>query len=185
VDPELAALVPLLPSINLAVVVSVDYRLAPEHPFPAAIDDCYAALEWVAANAEDLGVDPAAIAVGGVSSGGALAAAVSLLARDRSDPAVAFQLLINPVLDDRLDTASFRAFPDTPLWNSRDVAVMWDLYLGPERGQVSPYAAPARAADLAGLPPAYVLTSEFDPPARRGHRLRAADARGRGIRRVA
>jgi acetyl esterase len=146
-----------------AVVVSVDYRLAPEHPFPAAIDDCYAALEWVASNAKELGVDPAAIAVGGVSAGGALAAAVALLARDRSGPAVAFQLLINPVLDDRLDTASFRAFTDTPLWDTRDVTAMWDLYLGPEHGQASPYAAPGRATDLAGLPPAYVLTSEFDP----------------------
>jgi acetyl esterase/lipase len=145
------------------IVVSVDYRLAPEHPFPAAVDDCYAALEWTAANAADLAIDPAAVAVGGLSAGGALAAAVALMARDRDGPAIAFQLLVNAVLDDRLDTVSAQAFPDTPLWNSHDAAVMWDLYLGPERRHVSPYAAPARATDLCGLPPAYVLTSEFDP----------------------
>jgi acetyl esterase/lipase len=145
------------------VVVSVDYRLAPEYPFPAAVEDCYAALEWVAANAEDLAVDPAAVAVGGLSAGGALAAAVALMARDRNGPAIAFQLLVNPVLDDRLETVSARSFTDTPLWNSREAAIMWDLYLGPKLRQVSPYAAPARATDLSGLPPAYVLTSEFDP----------------------
>ncbi len=145
------------------IVVSVDYRLAPEHPFPAGVEDCYAALEWTAANAEDLAVDPAAVAVGGLSAGGALAAAVTLMARDRDGPAIAFQLLVNAVLDDRLETVSVRAFTDTPMWNSHDVAVMWDLYLGPERRHVSPYAAPARATDLSGLPPAYVLTSEFDP----------------------
>ena len=145
------------------VVVSVDYRLAPEHPFPAGVEDCYAAVEWTAAQAADLAIDPAAVAVGGLSAGGALAAAVALMARDRNGPAIAFQLLVNAVLDDRLETVSVQAFTDTPLWNSHDVSVMWDLYLGPERRHVSAYAAPARATDLAGLPPAYVLTSQFDP----------------------
>jgi acetyl esterase len=145
------------------VVASVDYRLAPEHPYPAAVEDCYAALEWTAANAQDLAVDPAAAAVGGLSAGGGLAAAVALMARDRNGPAIAFQLLVNPVLDDRLETVSARSFTETPLWNSHEAAIMWDLYLGPERRQVSPHAAPARATDLSGLPPAYVLTSEFDP----------------------
>lgn len=145
------------------VVVSVDYRLAPEHPFPAGVQDCYAALEWTAAAATELAVDPAAIAVGGLSAGGALAAAIALMARDRKGPTIAFQLLVNAVLDDRLETVSVQAFTDTPLWNSHDVSVMWDLYLGPERRHVSPYAAPARSTDLSGLPPAYVLTSEFDP----------------------
>ncbi len=144
-------------------VVSVDYRLAPEDPFPAAVEDCYAALEWVGANAENLAIDPAAVAVGGSSAGGGLAAAVSVMARDREGPAIAFQLLLNPVLDDRLDTVSVQVFTDTPLWTSRDAAAMWDLYLGPERRHVSPYAAPAHATDLSGLPPAYVLTCEFDP----------------------
>jgi acetyl esterase len=145
------------------VVVSVDYRLAPEHPFPAGLEDCYAALEWTAANCDDITVDPAAIAVGGLSAGGGLAAAVALMARDHDGPAIAFQLLLNPVLDDRLETVSVTAFTDTPLWNSNDVAIMWDLYLGPERRHVSPYAAPARATDLAGLPPAYLQTCELDP----------------------
>jgi acetyl esterase len=145
------------------IVVSVDYRLAPEHPFPAGVEDCYAAVEWITAHAADLAVDPAAVAVGGLSAGGALAAAVTLMARDRNGPTIAFQLLVNAVLDDRLETVSVQAFTDTPLWNSHDVSVMWDLYLGPERRHVSPYAAPARATDLSGLPPAYVLTSQFDP----------------------
>jgi acetyl esterase len=145
------------------VVVSVDYRLAPEHPFPAGVEDCYAALEWTAAAATELAVDPTALAVGGLSAGGALAAAVALMARDRDGPPIAFQLLVNAVLDDRLETASVQAFTDTPMWNSHDVSVMWDLYLGPERRHVSPYAAPARATDLSELPPAYVLTSQFDP----------------------
>jgi acetyl esterase len=145
------------------VVVSVDYRLAPEHPFPAAPDDCYAAFNWTVANAEALAIDPAAIAVGGTSAGGGLSAAVALMARDRNGPGIAFQLLLNPVLDDRLDTVSVQNLTSTPLWNSNDVAVMWDLYLGPNRRHVSPYAAPARAGDLSGLPPAYLLTSELDP----------------------
>jgi acetyl esterase/lipase len=145
------------------VVVAVEYRLAPEDPFPAGVDDCYAALEWAATQADELGINPAAIAVGGSSAGGAMAAAVSLMARDRGGPRVAFQLLLNPVLDDRLDTASARTFSDTPLWHNGHMAVMWDLYLGPDRRAVSPYAAPARATDLSGLPPAYVQTSEFDP----------------------
>jgi acetyl esterase/lipase len=145
------------------VVASVDYRLAPEHPFPAPVEDCYAALEWTVAHAEELAIDPAVVAVGGLSAGGGLAAAVALMARDRVGPPIAFQLLINPVLDDRLETVSARELTDTPLWTSHDVAVMWDLYLGPERRHVSPYAAPARATDLSDLPPAYVLTSEFDP----------------------
>jgi acetyl esterase/lipase len=160
------------------VVVSVDYRLAPEHPFPAGPDDCYAALEWTVANAGALAIDPTSIAVGGASAGGGLAAAVALMARDRSGPAIAFQLLLNPVLDDRLDTVSVQTFTTTPLWNSNDVAVMWDLYLGPDRRSVSPYAAPARAHDLSGLPPAYLLTSELDPLRDEGisYALRLLDA---------
>lgn len=145
------------------VVVSVDYRLSPEDRFPAALEDCYAALEWVAGDGGDLAIDPATIAVGGLSAGGGLAAAVSLLARDRNGPEIALQLLVNAVLDDRLDTSSARTFTDSPLWNSHHAATMWDLYLGPERWHVSPYAAPARSTDLSGLPPAYVLTSELDP----------------------
>ncbi|HTT85859.1 MAG TPA: alpha/beta hydrolase [Acidimicrobiales bacterium] len=146
------------------VVVSVDYRLAPEHPYPAAVDDCYAALAWTAANAAELGIDPGRLGVAGSSAGGALAAAMALMARDVGGPALAFQLLNYPVLDDRMTTPSMRAFDDTPLWTNQSTAHMWDHYLGPApRPEVSPYAAPARADDVHGLPPAYILTAELDP----------------------
>ncbi len=147
-----------------AVVVSVEYRLAPEHPFPAGVEDCYAALCWTAENAAALGVDPARIAVAGQSAGGGLAAATALLARDRGGPALRFQLLEIPELDDRLDTPSMRAFTNTPLWNRPNAEWSWRHYLGPDHvGEISHYAAPARAKDLAGLPPAYVSTMELDP----------------------
>ncbi|MFB4307466.1 alpha/beta hydrolase [Actinomadura sp. GTD37] len=149
-----------------AVVVSVEYRLAPEHPFPAGLDDCYAALTWTASHAAELGLDPRRLAVGGESAGGGLSAAVALLARDRGGPALCFQLLGIPELDDRLDTPSMRAYTDTPIWHRGNAELSWDYYLGAGvRGTagVSPYAAPARAGDLSGLPPAYVTTCEFDP----------------------
>jgi len=147
------------------VVVSVDYRLAPEHPYPAAVDDAFAATCWVAAHAGELGVDATRLAVAGSSAGGALAAAVALRARDAGGPALAFQLLNYPVIDDRMTTASMRAFDATPLWTNGANADMWQHYLGDPagRGEVSPYAAPGRATDLRGLPPAYVLTAELDP----------------------
>jgi acetyl esterase/lipase len=144
------------------VVVSVEYRLAPEHRYPAALDDCYAVLTWTAASAAALGVDPARIGLAGASSGGNLAAATALLARDRGEPAVAFQLLVYPTLDDRLQTGS-RQFVGTPMVDGRDCERCWDYYLGTERSEVSPYAAPARAADLRGLPPTYLMTAELDP----------------------
>jgi acetyl esterase/lipase len=147
-----------------AVVVSVEYRLAPEHPFPAGIEDCHAALSWTAAHAGELGVDPARIAIAGQSAGGGLAAGTALLARDRGGPKLCFQLLEIPELDDRLETASMRAFTDTPLWNRPNAVWSWRYYLGEScGGDVSPYAAPARAKDLSNLPPAYVSTMEFDP----------------------
>jgi acetyl esterase len=147
------------------VVVSVDYRLAPEHPFPAAVDDCYAGLEWTVSHAPELGVDPARIGGGGSSAGGALAAAVALMARDRGGPSLVVQILNYPVIDDRMRTASMRSFDTTPMWTSGATADMWQYYLGDpdRRGDVSVYAAPVRATDLSGLPPAYVLTAELDP----------------------
>ncbi|MFE5857605.1 alpha/beta hydrolase [Streptomyces sp. NPDC056500] len=148
-----------------ALVVAVSYRLAPEHPFPAGLDDCWAALEWTAGHTGELGVDPARVAVAGASSGGALAAGLTLLARDRGGPSLCFQHLSTPVLDDRLETASMEAFTDTPVWNRRLAAESWELYLGAgafdERRSV--YAAPARAGDLTGLPPAYISTAGLDP----------------------
>src|SRR2546421_7454478 len=100
-----------------AVVVSVGYRLAPEHPFPAGLEDCYAALRWLSENAPTLGVDPVRVAVVGFSAGGNLAAALSLLVRDRGGPEICFQYLGYPLLDDRLDTPSMRRFVDSPLWD--------------------------------------------------------------------
>jgi acetyl esterase len=148
-----------------AVVVSVDYRLAPEHPFPAPVEDCFAALQWVAKNASALSVDLARIAVGGVSAGGGLAAGVALMARDRGGPDLCFQMLDIPELDDRLDTASMTNFVDSPVWNRPNAIHSWRHYLGPRSDDdpVSPYAAPARATDLSGLPPAYISVCEFDP----------------------
>jgi acetyl esterase/lipase len=147
-----------------AVVVSVDYRLAPEHPFPAGVEDCYAALVWLAEHAAALGVDGERLAVMGGSAGGGLAAGTALLARDLQGPRLCFQVLNIPELDDRLDTPSMKAFTDTPLWNRANAIQSWRHYLGDAwGGEVSPYAAPARAKDLRGLPPAYVSTMEYDP----------------------
>jgi acetyl esterase len=146
-----------------AIVVSVDYRLAPEHPFPAGIEDCYTALQWTADHAGAIGADPQQLAVGGVSAGGCLAAGVALMARDREGPSIGFQLLIYPVLDDRLQTSSMRNGADYPIWNSRNCRDMWHHYLGAPQKVVSPYAAPARAKSLSRLPPAYIATAEYDP----------------------
>lgn len=147
-----------------AVVASVEYRLAPEDPYPAGLEDCYAALLYIASNAESLGIDPTRIAVAGQSAGGGLAAATALLARDRGGPALCFQLLEIPELDDRLDTPSMLAFDDTPLWNRPNAVWSWRHYLGANHeGDVSQYAAPARAQNLANLPAAYISTMEFDP----------------------
>ncbi|QES48515.1 esterase [Streptomyces venezuelae] len=144
-----------------AVVITVDYRLSPEHRFPAALDDAYAVLAWTYEHAAELGIDPDRIAVGGHSAGGNLAAAVALRARDEQGPPVRFQLLNEAILDDRQQTWSARNFTDTP-WNTRDVrATALAHYLGSQ--PATPYAAPARAEDLSGLPAAYVATAEFDP----------------------
>lgn len=157
VDLEHAVCVDLARELG-AVVASVEYRLAPEHPYPAPLEDCYAGLRLLA----DLdGVDAERIAVHGQSAGGGLAAAVALLARDRGGPALCFQSLDVPELDDRLDTPSMRAGDDLPLWSRRQALRSWDFYLGGR--SPDQYAAPARAEDLSGLPPAYVVTCELDP----------------------
>ncbi len=148
------------------VVVAVDYRLAPETPFPGPLEDVYAGLVWTTEHADDLGIDPLRIAIHGASAGGGLCAGLALLARDRKRPRIAFQFLAVPELDDRLTSASMTAFTDTPLWNRPNAVASWDHYLGAGRAgtdEVSIYAAPARATDLAGLPPAYVSVMHFDP----------------------
>ena len=161
-----------------AVVVSVDYRLAPEHPFPAGADDCYAALCWAV---KELDVDLDRVVVTGGSAGGALAAAVTLMARDRGGPAIAFQALNIPVLDDRLETVSMRQYVDGEGFSGRGAEGMWLHYLGEEadRSATSPYAAPARAADLSGLPAALIVVNGMDPLRDEGiayaQRLMAAD----------
>ncbi len=144
-----------------AVVVSAGYRRAPEHPFPAALDDAYAVLTWTARHAAELGIDPERIAVGGHSAGGGLAAAAALRARDQRGPAICFQLLNQPALDDRQQTWSQRNFTDTPWMNRNKIGTTWRHYLG--SALATPYAAPARATDLSGLPSAYIATAEFDP----------------------
>ena len=144
-------------------VVSVDYRLAPEHPYPAGLEDCYAALGAVAEQAGELGIDGERLAVGGGSTGAALAAAVALLARERGGPVLCLQLLVLPVLDDALDTPSVRAGTDAPMLDSAGLAAMWRLYLGPNATRTDAHAVPARATDLAGLPQAYVMVAGMDP----------------------
>lgn len=144
-----------------ALVISVDYRLAPEHPYPAALDDVYAVLNWTAEHASQLDTDPDRIAIGGHSSGGNLAAGIALRARDEQGPSLCFQLLNEAALDDRQETWSQQNFTDTP-WATRDnVAFNWRTYLGPS--QATPFAAPMRAEDLSGLPPAYIASAELCP----------------------
>ena len=147
-----------------AVYVSVDYRLAPEHPYPAAPEDCYAATCWVADHAADLGVDPGRLAVAGDSAGGNLAAVVCQMARDRSGPAIAFQLLIYPVTDLDLDRwPSMEENADGPLLTREGMDWFARHYVGTLPFTGDPYAAPIRAADLSRLPPAYVATAGHDP----------------------
>jgi acetyl esterase/lipase len=145
-------------------VVSVGYRRPPEAQHPAAIDDCYAALQWLAASPCPLGFEPGKIAVGGISAGGCLAAATALKARDSGGPKLCFQLLLVPALDNRSSTPSMLELQDSRCWNRSSNLAAWAMYVGAgSGGDVSPYAAPARAKDLAGLPPVYMEVAEMDP----------------------
>jgi acetyl esterase len=160
-----------------ALVAVVGYRLAPEHPFPAAIDDCYAAVCWVAGHAEEIGADSARLAVGGDSAGGNLAAAVALRARD-DGPALAGQLLVYPNTDQLADDQSMRAADDPFLFNRHSVAWYRRHYLAHPGDAANPLASPLRAESLAGLPPALVITAEYDPLRDQGeaYARRLADA---------
>jgi len=141
-----------------AVVVSVDYRLAPEHPAPAQIRDCFAALCWLASGAVD--VDPRRIVIAGASAGGGLAAGTALFSRDHGGPRAVAQLLVYPMLDHRNETASSHAIRDLRVWNRDANLIAWDHYLGGDQPTV--YTSPALCDDLAGLPPAYITVGTFD-----------------------
>jgi acetyl esterase/lipase len=154
-----AVVVHVLPPSELLWTVHAASRCA-----ASRVQDCL--LSWFAAHAAELGVDPERIAIHGGSAGGGLCAALALLARDRGGPSIAFQYLGIPELDDRLGTLSMTTFIDTPSWNRPAAIRSWDAYLGEGRrgnDDVSPYAAPARATDFSGLPPAYISAMEFDP----------------------
>ena len=144
-------------------IASPNYRLSPEHPFPAAFNDSYGTLLWLTANAPRLGLDMSSVAVGGSSAGAALAAGVCLRARDEGGPAVHQQILICPVVDDRLQTLSMQRYTNAPCFTRDAAELMWQRYLGIGVVDSPRYAAPGRERDLSGLPPAYVLTAEDDP----------------------
>lgn len=145
------------------VVVSVDYRLSPEHKYPVPFDDCYAATTWVADNGSEIGVDSSKIAVGGDSAGGNLAAAVALRARDEAGPSLAMQLLVYPVTDHSFGTDSYKSNGENYLLTKDMMTWFWDHYLASESEGDLAYVSPLRADDLSNLPPATVFTAEFDP----------------------
>ena len=145
------------------VVVSVEYRLAPEYKFPAAPEDCYAALQWVGANAASINGDPARIAIGGDSAGGNLTAVVAQMSRDRGGVSPVYQLLVYPVTDHRYDTSSYRENADDYLLTKDAMVWFWNHYLRSEADGNSPLASPLRADNFRDLPPALVMTAEFDP----------------------
>ena len=146
------------------VIVSVDYRLAPETAHPGPIEDCYAGLAWVVAHAADLDIDTAKLGIAGESAGGGLAAALALLARDRGDYALAFQVLTYPMIDDRTCLGDPHPQLGEFIWTPHNNHFGWSALLGHEPGgdHVSPYAAAARAEDLAGLPPTFIMTGALD-----------------------
>lgn len=145
-----------------ATVVSVDYRLAPEHPFPAGHNDSYAAFLWMVEHAEELGIDPNRIAIGGDSTGAGMAAGLALRNRDEQGPAIALQLLIYPMLDNLHNTPS-GAIEDYPIWNRTTSFNAWEMYLNGTPGtQASPYASPARAKDVSGLPKTFLTVGTVD-----------------------
>ena len=159
-------------------IVAIDYRLAPEHKFPAGLNDCYAAIAWLAAHGEAIGIDPRRIAVAGDSAGGNLAAAVALMARDRGGPALAFQLLVYPVTHHAFATPSYRDFGDGHLLTLEGMRWNWNHYLPDATAGLDPLASPLLAPDLRGLPPALVILAECDPLCSEGeaYARRLADA---------
>lgn len=146
------------------IIFSPDYRLAPEHPFPAGLEDCYSTLLWIEQSAESYHVDLSRLAVAGPSAGGGLTAALTLLARDRKGPKICFQMPLYPMIDDRNITPSSHEITYAGVWNRQNNIAAWNMYLGDgPRDEVSPYAAPIRAENLAGLPPTYTCIGQLDP----------------------
>lgn len=145
---------------NNCLVVSVDYRLAPETSAPGLVNDCYAGLTWVAKNADELGIDPDRIMIGGASAGGGLAAGTALTARDNGGPNLTAQLLVFPMLDHRNETPSSHAIQDLRVWNRSANLLAWEAYLG--GGEPTAYSSPSIAVDLRGLPPAYINVGTLD-----------------------
>ncbi|MEK4274385.1 alpha/beta hydrolase [Paenibacillus sp. FSL R7-0026] len=147
------------------IVVSVDYRLAPEHPYPAAIEDCYAGLVWMTEESAMLGIDVNRVAIAGASGGGGLTAALALMARDKGGPSIIFQMPLYPMLDNRnITPSSHEITEEGSIWNRTDNVAAWNMYLG-EANDVngsSSYAVPSRAESLAGLPPAYTCVGQLD-----------------------
>ena len=143
-----------------AVVVSVEYRLAPEHPHPAPVEDCYAGLVWTASHAAELGIDPQRLALYGGSAGGGLVLGCALLARDRGGPALKFMMPIYPMIDDRNETPSSQEITDVGIWDRAGNIEAWAWYLGGK--PADQYAAPARAQDVSGLPPAFIDVGTVD-----------------------
>lgn len=146
------------------VIVSVEYRLAPEHPFPAPVEDCYAALKWLAGHVDELDIDSSCIAIGGASAGGGLAAGLALLTRDRAEVDVIFQFLIYPMIDDRNTNPASDLLPDSLFWTRESNLIGWRSYLGcsPGGDDISCYASASRAKELAGLPPSYIAVGDLD-----------------------
>ncbi|MER7803552.1 alpha/beta hydrolase [Streptomyces parvulus] len=168
------------------LTVAVGYRLAPEHPFPAAPRDCFAGLRWAAEHAARFGGDPGRLAVAGDSAGGNLAAAVTLMARDAGGPGLVTQVLVYPNTDYLADTPSRRENTDPLLFNDKSVHWYWDNYLTTPQDGTHPLASPLRAPDHSGLPPALVLTAEYDPLRDEGEsyagRLRASGVPAESVR---
>ncbi|WFA86892.1 alpha/beta hydrolase [Paenibacillus amylolyticus] len=147
------------------IVVSVDYRLAPEHPYPAGIEDCYAGLVWMTEEAAMLGIDVNRVAIAGASGGGGLTAALALMARDKGGPSIIFQMPLYPMLDNRnITPSSHEITEEGSIWNRTDNVAAWNMYLGEENdiSGSSSYAIPSRAESLAGLPPAYTCVGQLD-----------------------
>ena len=146
------------------VVVSVEYRLAPEHPYPAPLEDCYAALKWLSSHAGELKVDRSRVAIGGASAGGGLAAGLAVLARDRAEVKTIFQLLVYPMIDDSNIAPPSDTLPDALFWTRENNLIGWRSYLGCEPGGegISCYASAFRASNLEGLPAAYIAVGDID-----------------------